>query len=46
MDTSTLQMALIGYQAERYKIKEKIAEIRAQLNGGSWRPSLDFHGTN
>ena len=37
MDTSTLQMALIGYQAERHKIEEKIAEIRAQLNGRSWR---------
>jgi hypothetical protein len=35
MDTSTLQMALIGYQAERDKIEEKIAEIRAQLR--SWR---------
>jgi hypothetical protein len=31
MDTSTLQMAVIGYQAERHKIEEKIAEIRAQL---------------
>jgi hypothetical protein len=37
MDTGTLQMALIGYQAERHKIEENIAEIRAQLNGGSWR---------
>ena len=37
MDTSTLQMALIGYQAERHKIEEKIVEIRAQLNGRSWR---------
>ncbi len=37
MDTSTLQMALIGYQAERHKIEEKIAKIRAQLNGRSWR---------
>jgi uncharacterized paraquat-inducible protein A len=37
MDTSTLQMALIGYQAERHKTEEKIAEIRAQLNGLSWR---------
>jgi hypothetical protein len=34
---NTLQMALIGYQAERRKIEEKIAEIRAQLNGRSWR---------
>jgi len=37
MDTSTLQMALIGYQAERHKIEEKIAEIRAKLNARSWR---------
>jgi hypothetical protein len=37
MDTSTLQMVLIGYQAEHHKIEEKIAEIRAQLNGRSWR---------
>jgi KaiC/GvpD/RAD55 family RecA-like ATPase len=37
MDTSTLQMALIGYQAERHKTEEKIAEIRAKLNGRSWR---------
>ena len=37
METSTLQMALIGYQAEQLKIEEKIAEIRAQLNGRSWR---------
>ena len=26
---NTPQMALIGYQAERHKIEEKIAEIRA-----------------
>jgi rRNA maturation endonuclease Nob1 len=37
MDTSTLQMALIGYQAEGHKIEEKIAEIQAQLNRRSWR---------
>jgi hypothetical protein len=33
MDTTTLQMALIGYESERQKIEEKIAAIRAQLNG-------------
>jgi len=33
MDTSILQHALIGYQAERAKIDEKIAEIEALLNG-------------
>jgi hypothetical protein len=37
MDTSTLQMALIGCQADRHKIEEKIAEIRAQLTRLSWR---------
>lgn len=33
LDTLTLQMALIGYEAERQKIQEKIAEIQRQLNG-------------
>jgi Skp family chaperone for outer membrane proteins len=28
-----LEMALIGYEAERQKVQEKIAEIQAQLNG-------------
>ena len=32
-DTETLQMALIGYQAERRKIDERIAEIEARLQG-------------
>ena len=31
-DTILLQMALIGYEAERQKIQEKIAEIQRQLN--------------
>ena len=33
VDTSLLQAALIGYEAERQKIQEKIAEIQRQLNG-------------
>jgi len=33
VDTSILQHALIGYQAERIKIDQKIAEIEALLNG-------------
>jgi hypothetical protein len=35
--TQLLQMALIGYAAERQKITQKIAEIQAQLNGRSRR---------
>ena len=31
IDTTTLQMALIGYEAERDKIQEKIAELQRQL---------------
>lgn len=33
VDPTTLEMALIGYQAERQKIGDKIAQIRAQLGG-------------
>jgi len=32
-DTSTLQMALVGYQIEKEKIEAKISEIKAQING-------------
>ncbi len=32
-DLSTLQMALIGYQVEKQRIEEKIAEIQAKLSG-------------
>src|SRR5207249_4067810 len=32
-DTSTLQMALVGYQIERQKIDDKIRAIEAQLKG-------------
>jgi hypothetical protein len=32
-DLTTLQMALVGYQIERQKIDERIAEIQAQLKG-------------
>lgn len=32
-DTSTLQMALVGYQIEKAKIEAKISEIQAQLKG-------------
>ena len=33
VDHSILEMALIGYQAERSKIEEKIAEIEKELGG-------------
>jgi hypothetical protein len=33
IDTSLLRMALIGYEAEREKIEQKIAEIQARLKG-------------
>jgi hypothetical protein len=29
----TLQMALVGYQAEKQKIEEKISQIQGQLKG-------------
>jgi hypothetical protein len=32
-DSTTLAMALVGYQIERQKVEEKIREIRAQLAG-------------
>lgn len=31
LDTTTLQMALVGYGAERQKVQAKIAELRRQL---------------
>ncbi len=33
VDTSLLQAALIGYEAERQKIQSKIAELQRQLGG-------------
>ena len=32
-DTSTLQMALVGYQIEKERIEVKIKDIQAQLKG-------------
>jgi len=32
-DTSTLQMALVGYQLERQKIDDRVREIQAKLKG-------------
>jgi hypothetical protein len=32
-EKSILEMAIIGYEAERQKIEERIAEIKAHLSG-------------
>src|SRR5215471_16744493 len=32
-DTTTLQMALVGYQIEKEKIEDKIRSLQAQLKG-------------
>ena len=32
-DLSTLQMALVGYEIEKQRIEDKIAEIQAELKG-------------
>lgn len=37
LDATTLQMALIGYKAEREKIEQKIAELEQQLGGRTAR---------
>jgi hypothetical protein len=37
-DIQTLQMALIGYQAERRKINERIVELEARLQGRAAAP--------
>ena len=38
LDTTTLQMALLGYEAERQKMQEKIDELQARLNGRASSP--------
>jgi hypothetical protein len=45
-DTNMLQMALIGYEAERQKIQNKIAEIQARLNGRSGRAATPNAGAS
>ena len=40
-DTQLLQMALIGYEAERQKIEASIAAIRKQVDGHATAPSVD-----
>jgi hypothetical protein len=37
VDASLLEAALIGYEAERQKIQEKITELQRQLNGRAGR---------
>jgi len=38
-------MALIGYEAERQKIQDKIAEIQHQLNGRAGRATAPVAST-
>ncbi|WP_219341146.1 hypothetical protein [Nevskia soli] len=38
-DTTTLSMALVGFEMEKKKIDEKIAEIRAHLGHSSGTPA-------
>ncbi len=38
-DTTTLTMALVGFEMERKKIEEKIAEVRAHLGQTSGTPA-------
>jgi len=40
LDTLTLQMALIGYEAERQKIQSKIAELQRQLRSRNHRAGV------
>jgi hypothetical protein len=40
-DRSTLEMALIGYEAERQKIEAAIAAIRKQVDGHAAAPAAD-----
>jgi hypothetical protein len=40
-DRSTLEMALIGYEAERQKIEAAMAAIRKQVDGHAVAPVVD-----
>jgi hypothetical protein len=40
-DRSTLEMALIGYEAERQKIEAAMAAIRQQVDGHAAAPAVD-----
>jgi hypothetical protein len=41
IDRSTLEMALIGYEAERQKIEAVMAAIRKQVHGHAAAPAVD-----
>jgi hypothetical protein len=41
IDQSTLEMALVGYEAERQKIEAAIAAIRKQVDGHAAAPAVD-----
>jgi hypothetical protein len=41
IDRSTLEMALIGCEAERQKIEAAMAAIRKQVNGHAAAPAVD-----
>jgi hypothetical protein len=41
MDRATLEMALIGYEAERQKIEAPMAAIRKQVDGHAVVPAVD-----
>jgi hypothetical protein len=41
LDRSTLEMALIGYEAERQKIEAAMAAIRQQVDGHAAAPAVD-----
>jgi hypothetical protein len=41
LDQSTLEMALIGYEAERQKIEDTMAAIRKQVDGHPAAPAVD-----
>jgi hypothetical protein len=38
-DSTTLQMALVGYEVERQRLEGKIREIRSQLGHAGGRPA-------
>jgi len=42
-DTTTLQMALVGYEIEKLKIEERIREVQAAL-GGTEAPAAQPEG--
>jgi hypothetical protein len=41
IDRATLEMALVGYEAERQKIEAAMATIRTQVDGHAAAPAVD-----